>query len=157
MKTTAIFATIGVKVEWRSSYKCPTDALRISLKESTPENFHPGALAYAQPYDRTNIVVFLDRIVEARSREQRGTVLAYVMAHEITHILQGVCRHSDSGLMKAHWTAVDFQAMSLGRLIFAAQDVDLIYSGLETRNANVALLAKPKDYHGRTTVTEAAR
>ena len=58
-------------------------------------------------------------------------VLARVMVHEITHILQGMSNHSDKGIMKAHWNAVE--ARSLG---FTADDVELIYNGMDARGAS---------------------
>ena len=60
------------------------------------------ALAVALPFEGIHIEIFYDRI-----RAAEGFVppdyLGHVLAHEITHILQSVARHSDSGLMKAHW------------------------------------------------------
>ena len=38
-------------------------------------------------------------------------LLAYIFAHEIAHALQGVGRHSKSGIMKAEWTIDDYRAM----------------------------------------------
>jgi hypothetical protein len=52
------------------------------------------------------------------------------MVHEITHLLQGVTRHSDTGVMKARWTGTDFGGMRVTPLPFTRQDVELIYSGL---------------------------
>jgi len=157
LKTPRIFATLGVTVEWRGSYQCPSGELRVSLTEIAPPDFHAGALAYALPYEGTHNVLFLDRIRQSHLQKESGMVLAYVIAHESAHILQGVARHSDSGLMKAEWTSADFQKMRLGRLNFTADDVDLIYTGLRRRNAGPALSAEVKDYHGQTAVTEAAR
>jgi hypothetical protein len=56
-----------------------------------------------------------------------------VLAHEITHILQGISRHSASGVMKARWTINDFAGMSIHPLRFEEEDVDLIYEGLARR------------------------
>lgn len=59
-------------------------------------------------------------------------VLAYVMAHEIAHVLQGVYHHSDSGLMKAHWKGSDAKLMMQPKsLRFTELDADLILSGLK--------------------------
>jgi len=142
LSATRIFAAIGVNLEWHGSNRCPSGALSVSLKETTPPELDPGAFAYALPYEGTHIVVFLDRIQQRRPREQAGIVLGYVIAHEITHMLEGVCRHSDSGLMKAKWTDTDFREMRLGRLDFAAADIKLIYIGLARRNPDLALSAE---------------
>ena len=55
------------------------------------------------------------------------------MVHEITHILQGISRHSDSGVMKANWSGEDFQQMRYKPLPFTEQDVVLIHRGLKMR------------------------
>jgi hypothetical protein len=55
-----------------------------------------------------------------------------VLVHEVSHILEGVSRHSDSGVMKARWTGNDF---ALG---FAQMDVELIHEGLDARARQAA-------------------
>jgi hypothetical protein len=52
------------------------------------------------------------------------------MVHEITHLLQGIGRHSATGVMKEVWTAGDFGGMRLRPLSFTPLDIDLIYSAL---------------------------
>jgi hypothetical protein len=92
----------------------------------------PGCLAYALPYEGLHIVVFYDRIAQ----EHPGLVkslLAHVLAHEITHLLQAENRHSASGIMKARWIENDYKDMKLGLLAFSAEDIDLIYRGLLAR------------------------
>jgi hypothetical protein len=64
-------------------------------------------------------------------------VLAHVMVHEITHILQGVSRHSESGIMKARWTNNDYQEMMFQPLPFAPEDVKLVQLGLDARELRV--------------------
>jgi hypothetical protein len=56
-------------------------------------------------------------------------LLAYVMVHEVTHILQGITRRSKRGILKAHWDRDDSFEIGLGCLRFAEADVELIYSG----------------------------
>jgi hypothetical protein len=56
-----------------------------------------------------------------------------VLAHEVTHVLEGVVHHSSEGVMKAHWTPDDHQQMAGKPLRFAQEDIDLIYRGLEKR------------------------
>jgi hypothetical protein len=92
----------------------------------------PGALAYALPYEGSHIVVFWDR-VQATTGPRVPALLAHVLAHEITHILEGFCRHSESGLMKAHWDVSSYRMMNSETLPFAGEDVELIYAGLARR------------------------
>ena len=131
--TSAIFTSIDIQLEWRGLSHCPSGALQISLSEKTPDHVRPGALAYALPYEGRHIVVFWDRIRDNAPREIAWALLANVMAHEITHILQGCSRHSSTGLMKAQWGADDIYVMGHRRLPFAPEDIDLIYRGMDRR------------------------
>jgi hypothetical protein len=129
-----MFAGIDVTIRWRRfSDGCPGKAVRISLSPETPPTLKPGAMAYALPYDGEHIRVFYDRISKAATPSLVPRLLAHVMVHEIAHILQGVDRHSDSGIMKDHWDGPDFQRMAWKALEFEPRDVDLIYRGLARR------------------------
>ena len=100
-----MFATIGIRLDWRSGEPPRTSSARpigIELAAHTPVDLLPGALAYALPYEGVHIRVFYDR-VERVVPGLTAVVLAHVLAHEIAHILQGIYRHSDSGVMKAAW------------------------------------------------------
>jgi hypothetical protein len=136
-----IFAQIGVRLEWRIATKeCPAneDAIAIHMSYDTPKTKLPHALAYASPYRERNIEVFYDRI--KNEERDRGTphLLAYVFVHEIAHVVQGVARHSQTGLMKAGWDADDFFEMGNGRLHFTDEDVSLLYLGLDWRRTLLA-------------------
>ena len=79
-------------------------------KHPSSSNWYPGrrkdsmsgVLGYAMPYQGRHIIIFFDRI--ETMQDALSTVLGHVMVHEITHVIQGVSRHSDTGLMKPHWT-----------------------------------------------------
>ncbi len=64
------------------------------------------------------------------------------MTHEITHLLQGVSRHYQTGVMKANWDAHDFAQMAYEPLPFAPEDIELIQLGLR-RPAAAAVSAVP--------------
>ena len=135
-----IFAGIGVTIEWRIGFnKCAERSLRVSLTFDTPTDLKPEALAYALPYEGTHIRVFYDRIV--RGQRYAGLVspvLAHVLVHEITHILQGMSRHSDRGIMKARWSPEELLHMSWKPMEFTEHDVILIHAGLARRASNAA-------------------
>ena len=134
MTVSQMFAGIGVAIDWHAQMAgCPADTLKISLSNKTPETLRPGALAYTLPYEGTHIVVFYDRIQRMGSLRSAPRVMAHVIAHEITHILEGIVRHSESGVMKARWSDDDLRAMARKPLAFAAEDVELIYMGLAYR------------------------
>jgi hypothetical protein len=65
-------------------------------------------------------------------------LLAHVLVHEITHVLEGISRHSATGIMKDRWDDNDYSEMRRKPLRFAQEDVNLIYDGLKARQARVA-------------------
>jgi hypothetical protein len=132
-----MFATAGVALEWRAagSAACRnSDQARtvvLDFASHTAPSEHPGAFAYALPYQGSHIVVLFDRFARsAGGPRQVSTILAHVMAHEITHLLEGVARHSQTGVMKAHWDAHDFMEMALTPLPFDPEDIEMIQRGL---------------------------
>jgi hypothetical protein len=126
----AMFANIGITLAWQSGSPSPseTGAVAIDFVAHTPETLKPGALAFALPYEGVHIRIFWDRI-------QTWQLLAHVIVHEVTHILQGTDHHSGEDIMKAHWTRNDQSRMKVKPLSFTPADVDMIYNGLSARNA----------------------
>ena len=125
-----MFAVIGVSLEWakgKAVAKPSQSPIIIEMVTRTPPKLMPGSLGYAVTCEGSHITVFLDRIEEMRAP---SNVLAHVMVHEITHLLQGIGRHSATGVMKEMWTAGDFGGMRLRPLSFTSVDIDLIYAGL---------------------------
>jgi hypothetical protein len=131
--SSAIFASIDVKIQWHGPSKCPAEAIFITFSNDEPASLLPGALAYAMPYEGTHIVVFYDRVKNKPGNV--SSVLGHVIAHEVAHILQGIHRHSESGVMKATWTGADYQRMAWKPLPFTDEDVLLIHRGLKAREA----------------------
>jgi hypothetical protein len=132
---TEMFASIGVTLHLKPGHPAQqdADAIMIEFVTNTPATRHPGALAYALPYEGVHIRIFWDRIQPNPAPRQ---LLAQVMVHEITHILQGIDRHSNAGIMKAQWTREDSGAMKVKPLGFTQEDVDLIYNGMAARSAH---------------------
>ena len=134
-----MFADIRVRIDWRQESKCPAGQdgiIHISLKTSVPANHYPGALAIALPYEGVHIQVFIDRVRKMVDPIRKMTdptsvapLLAHVLAHEITHILQRINRHSECGVMKARWGQKDYGEMAWKPLNFTDVDVRLIHLG----------------------------
>ena len=128
-----IFADMGVKLDWLHGKRCPADALIITLTVNTPGGLMPGAVAYAQPYEGRHVRVFYDRVSSTLGvfpKSDVPKILGHVLAHEIGHMLQRTVRHSETGVMKAHWTAVDYKSMAVRPLPFTEEDVQLILAGV---------------------------
>jgi hypothetical protein len=68
-------------------------------------------------------------------------VLAHVMVHEITNVLQRIDRHSEEGIMRAHWSSLDYHRMTRHPLTFALEDVELIRLGLASSLASAKHVA----------------
>lgn len=135
-----MFVAAGVRIEWR--FGLPADlasgrerAIVVRMAKDTPANYLPGETAFALLYQGEDITVFYDRVKQAGIPAAMPTLLAHVLVHEITHMLQGINRHSDSGVMKAHWSAGDYMAMYQKPLPFTEKDVELIHRGLAVRAA----------------------
>jgi hypothetical protein len=131
-----MFQDIGVTLAWHSGRRfCHTAAdhvIAVSLSTHTPPSLLPSALAYALPYEGVHIEVFYDRMDNPRAGVP-PSLLAHVLVHEITHIVQGINRHSASGIMKAHWERSDYSCMQTKSMTlpFTEEDVRLIYKGLD--------------------------
>jgi hypothetical protein len=154
MISSGMFEAIGVTIEWRQDRRPPTCAVEpdqpilVTLHFRSDELERPKALAYARPYEGRHIVIFYDRVLKTAPPGMAALLLAHVLVHEITHILQGTCRHSASGVMKARWGPEDFDEMALKPLPFTQIDVVLIQQGLEGRYRRqagpVSLLEPPR-------------
>jgi hypothetical protein len=142
---TRIFAGIHVRLAWGepSSIKevvetCGSDAVRqdiaVKIIPHAPASFSGAALAMATPYSHSGvrIVIFFDRVAPLLRGHHapESAVLGYVLAHEIGHVLQGVARHSEIGVMRARWLENDFRQMGIGVLTFTNDDVRIIRSRL---------------------------
>jgi hypothetical protein len=133
-----ILAPAGVDLQWNRKspvMPCSRPSIVIGFTENTPAKLLPGAMAYALPYagGGTRITLFLDRMAplfKLVNGSQAGILLGHVLAHEITHILQGIGRHSASGLMKARFSGSDFQQMLIRPMPLTPDDKRLIQQAL---------------------------
>jgi len=137
-----MFRDIGVEVQWRSARaKAVGNGCGIPIEVQIDADAHgaqvnPNALAYATLFggSGTCIHVFMDRVVRGRKIDLATTVLAHVLVHELTHVIEQINRHSTDGVMKANWGVEDYRMMNFGhRLAFAPIDVELIHIGLAKR------------------------
>ena len=136
MEASQMFRRAGVLLEWREEKlnwcrKSDRPTIHIAYSFQTAADLEPGSLAYAMPYEGVHINVFYDRI-PGSDNNSRAKALAHVLVHEITHILQGVSRHSDSGIMKARWDKADYTRMRWVPLAFTDFDVLLIQQGIQS-------------------------
>lgn len=133
----SVFRKVGVAVEWQCPRERARDVsrtwLRLQLVEAASDRPRPDVLGVSYPHAgcARAITVYYDRVQAlARGINEESTLLAYVLVHEIAHVIQGVIRHSPTGVMKASWTEADRAAMLERRLEFADVDVRLLQRGL---------------------------
>ena len=102
----------------------------VRFEPRAPRSLSHAALAMAMPYASSGvrIVIFYDRVFPLFNGHcaSEATILSYVLAHEIGHVLQGINRHSDVGIMRARWTDSDFAEMGRGVLVFTREDEQLL-------------------------------
>jgi hypothetical protein len=89
----------------------------------------------------TEIEVYKDRLQRLFDNHRHlagvaGAGAGYVLAHELAHVMQGVARHSESGILKAQWSNNDFEEMITHKLAFTNLDVELIHQGLTLQLAS---------------------
>jgi hypothetical protein len=110
----------------------PVFVIFQSSQHATPGNNH--ALAYTYPYADTTpqILINYDLVgpFGAPTSQHTSVLLAHLIAHELTHVLERVSRHSETGLLKSHWTSRDYAEMDRHPLAFGADDIVLIQLGL---------------------------
>jgi hypothetical protein len=145
IQASKMFAQVGVELHWHrlTGSVAPLNAVVIDIVEHAPASECAGALACAKVYEGVHIRVFYDRLPQIGGKDFIPLLLAHVFVHEITHILQGIDRHSDSGIMKAHWEWKDYDQMYRGTLRFAPIDVFLIQRALSGRAMLAGNSAKP--------------
>jgi hypothetical protein len=137
-----MFAEIGVTLKFQTAAPeaSETKVIVIEFVDRTPARLLPGAWADARTYEGVHIRIFWDRLRRERCSQQ---LLAHVMVHEITHILQDVARHSAEGIMNFRWTDQERLVLERKPLGFTEADVDLIYRGMDARGAGQMLAAMP--------------
>jgi len=122
----AIFEKIGVRLNWHDGELRPAGgagrgaavllAFGIRTVEHAPESATSGALASAQILgpSGTEIIIYKDRVLRflADHPTLSGVAAGYVLAHGLTHAMQGAGRHSESGILKARWSSGDCKGQS---------------------------------------------
>ena len=140
--TSKMFAAISVRVQWHEPPVClggASDPVYLTLETRTPEGHFPGALGMALPTEGSHAWVFYDRVLRAGLDDNYvAAVLAHAMAHEIAHALEGINRHSETGILKAHWSGTDCARMKVFPLMFTREDAIRIHHGLEERHSSLA-------------------
>lgn len=136
-----IFERVGIQLKWRNTPRSCVElgnSIVVTISHDTSQDQHRRALAYATVVEGSHIAVHLDRVLNLVPSGEQPRLLGYVLAHEIAHIVQGVERHSASGIMKAYWNNPDYADMQGDFLSFAQEDISLLQRGVDRRNSRAA-------------------
>ncbi len=146
-----IFSGIAVHLSWHAALsdcdnipgKSGPAAFEIRWAEYAPYTLSAGSLASARPFasSGTSITLYevpLQHFLWRYANAPPEVVLAYVLAHELAHVMKGLDHHSASGILKASWSYQEYYRMLSHTLTFTAKDVDLIRAGLEAKRSNIA-------------------
>ena len=106
----------------------------VALAATTPKEFSEWAFAYSNPYSTAGpcVQLLMDRLQPAIRMNplSTGYLLGNILAHEMGHVLQGAPRHSETGVMKARWSAGEILNMGRERLHFTDEDVEFMLKNL---------------------------
>ncbi len=125
-----IVASADVRIAWHglasSGWKGRNRVIIMQLETDTRATDHSSALGYSLLREGVHVVIFYNRIQRMDQQSLEPFLLAHAMAHEITHLLQGIARHSATGVMKAQWDSGDFVEMKRHLLRFTPEDIRII-------------------------------
>jgi hypothetical protein len=129
---TAAFAAAGIEVRSVEGKRlgeprkvASGEVLTVVFDGPAPAHAGPQAMALTA-LGGGDVHVFYNRVADFKDRMHMPEFLGNVLAHELTHELEGVARHSSEGLMKAFWSARDYADMVRGPLALAAVDLELL-------------------------------
>jgi hypothetical protein len=144
-KARNIFHRAGIKAEW---IRCPTERqeedrypgcrkprepwdviLHLVPRSMERQSVGPEAFGFALPATggepSTHAYVFVHRAERTAMDSHRSsrpvsitTLVAYVMVHEIGHVILGPNMHSSRGMMRPRWQPEDLYEMEIGGLGF---------------------------------------
>ena len=138
----AIYSEIGVRIVWRSTRSAPSGCSKtplhgkivVAFRASASAARSEDAMAFSTPFSQEGpcVTVLMSRLNPEGERNtgRVGYLLGHALAHEIGHVLQGIPRHSETGLMKAHWTQREIVDMAREPLRFTTYDAELVLDAL---------------------------
>lgn len=138
-----ILGSIGVNMAWAADASIPNPGVLMKIElEPGPEDGE--TLGETTPFASGHLIRVNYGAVRRSagiSRQLEPIILGHVLVHEITHVLQGVDRHSEKGMMKARWTPEDYCEMEWKPLEFTPEDIILIRLGLDVLRGHDPALA----------------
>jgi len=140
-----LFRGIDVEIVWKGCEEAPigqeaadqhwfTVRLRDdgpAVEAETPSTDMLGAAFFSDNGGYVADVYYREiQTLSSRKAIEPSTLLAYVMAHELGHLLLGP-EHSPSGIMRAAWDNKDLEAVRMGWLQFGRAEIARIHRVLQ--------------------------
>jgi hypothetical protein len=108
--------------------------LVVAIVPDVPAGAYHGALGFAVPFARSGVdveAVYRRIVSEAKTAGvEAEVVLAYVIAHEIGHVLLQSSQHARAGIMRAHCDAEAWRLAAFGMLAFLPGEAKQMRGGL---------------------------
>jgi hypothetical protein len=96
--------------------------IALEISPSARPGLRPTILGEAQPLARYRLHarVYMNLVMDTAAFHNRSTaaVLAYVVAHEIGHVLLRTSQHNPRGLMSEVWTDLEYNWMTVRAMLF---------------------------------------
>lgn len=112
-EVSAVYANVGVHIEWATggaAATAPRDGLKhvdlLILTRQMTDRTAPASTVLGRGSHLTKrAYIFHPRVIEQsrKTGSRYESVLAYVIAHELGHVLLPEYSHAPSGLMRADW------------------------------------------------------
>jgi len=138
-----IYSEIGIRVVWKEARSAPAGCAKqpghmqvvveMQWQHSAIRSDTAMAVSYPGSTQGPCVTLLMNRLKPEIERNplRTGFLLGHVLAHEIGHVLQGVARHSETGVMKSAWSLHETSHMwANARLQFTAYDAKLILDAL---------------------------
>jgi hypothetical protein len=134
-----LFSRIGINIVFVSKqHQTDSGTIVLELWDYAPRNLDRYTMGSATVGDHGHLAnVFLDRVMQfagCSDPRKAGSILGYVMAHEIGHLLRDEPTHEPFGIMKAHWTSMDAAEMFVGIVAFTSADAERIFRVMGTKS-----------------------
>jgi len=138
----SILRKAGIQLRWRLGLPKRGDGtgLKLIVAEIVPDappDVPPfvRARSFLSSGGASRMIIYRRRVMNDSCPEtcgfESGAMMGHVLAHEITHVLQGFAHHAADGLMRARWTADDVYRMQTRTLSLASEDVELIWEAVD--------------------------
>lgn len=115
----------------------PQRSIALRLVQSEPTGLPSTVLGYVASAAQSVTVTIVFRHVAEVSHVREvelGTLLGYVIAHELVHVLLQRRTHAPFGLMAKEWRASEFSMMRSYTLGLDVRDAERIRAALDGRN-----------------------